>query len=127
MQEIKVSDYIQFVKPTYIYLKLIPNNGIRNNSTDGIAKAIASLYTTVWEQIEIEERKLVQFFGKEWIVGTKYKVNQSSKVTYYVYMEKGKVEFYFILPKQHLTILKERIRNAWSNLTIEEVSEIPLL
>ena len=127
MKGIKASEYIQFVKPTYVYLKLLPNNGIRNNNTDGIAKAIASLYTTLWEQIEIEERKLVQFFGKEWILGTKYKVNQNTKVVYYVYMEKNKVEFYFILPKQHLTILKERIRNAWSNLTIEEVSEIPLL
>ncbi|MDE5977986.1 MAG: hypothetical protein K2G70_05935, partial [Turicibacter sp.] len=127
MKEIKVSDYIQFVKPTYVYLKLIPNNSIKNNNTDGIAKAIASLYTTIWEQIEIEEQKLVQFFGREWILGTKYKVNQSAKVTYYVYMEKDKVEFYFILPKQHVTILKERIKNSWNNLTIEEVSEVPLL
>lgn len=127
MKEIKASEYIRFVKPTYIYLKLTPNNSIRNNSTDGIAKAIASLYTTVWEQIDVEERKLIEFFGKEWILGTKFKVNQRAKVVYYVYMEKGRVEFYFIIPKQHLNILKERIRSAWSNLTIEEVSDIPLL
>ncbi len=174
MKEIKASEYIQFVRPTYIYLKLTPNNSIRNNATDGIAKAIASLYTSVWEQIDIEERKLIEFFGyiylkltpnnsirnnatdgiakaiaslytsvweqidieerklieffgKEWILGTKFKVNQRAKVVYYVYMEKGRVEFYFIIPKQHLNILKERIRSAWSNLTIEEVSDIPLL
>lgn len=127
MKEIKASEYIRFVKPTYIYLKLTPNNSIRNNATDGIAKAIASLYTSVWEQIDIEERKLVEFFGREWIIGTKYKINQRAKVVYYVYMEKGKVEFYFIIPQQHLNILKERIRSAWSNLTIEEVSEVPLL
>ena len=119
MKEIKASEYIRFVKPTYIYLKLTPNNSIRNNSTDGIAKAIASLYTTVWEQNDVEERKLIEFFGKEWILGTKFKVNQRAKVVYYVYMEKGRVEFYFIIPKQHLNILKERIRSAWSNLTIE--------
>lgn len=127
MKEIKASEYIQFVRASYIYLKLTPNNSIRNNATDGIAKAIASLYTSVWEQIDIEERKLVEFFGKEWIIGTKYKINQRAKVVYYVYMEKGRVEFYFIIPKQHLNILKERIRNSWSNLTIEEVSEVPLL
>lgn len=127
MKEIKASEYIRFVKPTYIYLKLTPNNSIRNNTTDGIAKAIASLYTTVWEQIDVEERKLIEFFGKEWILGTKFKVNQRAKVVYYVYMEKGRVEFYFIIPKQHLNILKERVRSAWSNLTIEEVSEVPLL
>ena len=59
MKEIKASEYIQFVRASYIYLKLTPNNSIRNNATDGIAKAIASLYTSVWEQIDIEERKLL--------------------------------------------------------------------
>ena len=125
--EIKISDYINVVKPEYIYLKLTPNNSIRNNNTDSIAKAIASLYQTVWEQITIEEHKLINFFGKEWIIGTKYQVNQPSKVTYYIYIEKNKVEFYFIIPKHHLQIIKERIRNSWNNLTIKEVVEIPML
>src|SRR5699024_1529123 len=98
MKRIKISDYINVVKPSYVFLRLTPNNSIRNNSTHKIAKSIASLYRNLTQNIRKDNAKVVKALGREFLFGTKYTVEMSAKVSYYVYIEKKKVEFYFVIP-----------------------------
>jgi hypothetical protein len=125
VKSIKFSEYCKVVKPEYVYLKLTPNNSIRNNSTNRIAKAISSLYKTIWQQVKIEEGKIIKAFGKEFMIGTKYSLHLGAKVSYLIYIEKKQVGFYFLVPKYAMSILREKIRDAWSNVTIERVESLP--
>jgi hypothetical protein len=125
MKSIKLSDYFRIVKPQYVYLRLKPNNSIRNNTTHKIAKSISSLYRNIIDNIRIEEQKLIKVFGKEFMFGTKYRFEVNSKVSYYVYIEKKRVEFYFIVPIQYLSVIKEKISDSWSGITIEESKTLP--
>lgn len=121
----KISEYVRIVKPEYVYLKLKPNNSIRNNGTHKISRAISGLYKNILENIKRDEEKLVKLFGKEFVIPTKLSIHTSSKVSYFVYLEKSKIEFYFIVPTSQLLFLKEKFSDAWSNVTIEQVSELP--
>lgn len=51
----KLSDVFQVIKPEYVFLKLKPNNSIRNNSTHKLARSISNLYKNVLENIERSE------------------------------------------------------------------------
>lgn len=123
--KIKLSDYISIIKPEYVYLKLTPNNSIRNQSTHKIARAIASLYKNMLQTVKKEQAKVIKFFKKEFLFGTKYSLEMNSKVSYFIYIEKKKIEFYFIIPKRYQSIIKERISDTWSNITFKEVSDLP--
>jgi hypothetical protein len=125
MKRIKFSDYINVVKPSYVYLRLTPNNSIRNQSTHKIAKSIASLYRNITQNIRKEEAKVFKALGREFMFGTKYSVDMSAKVAYYVYIEKKKVEFYFVIPRNYLTLIKEKISDSWSNITAKVVADMP--
>lgn len=121
----KIKDIIQIIKPTYIYLRLKPNNSIRNQTTHTLSKTISSLYRNLIQNIKREEAKVLKLLGKEFLVGTKYSLELTSKVGYFIYIEKQKVEFYFIIPSHYLSIMKEKISSVWSTVTIEQVDEIP--
>jgi hypothetical protein len=121
----KISRVLQVISPDYIYLRLRPNNSIRNQNTHMIARSVASLYRRVWESIKKEDEKILRFLGKEFIVGTRWELHRKSKVSYYIYMEKTRVEFYFIVPSSFLSVLKERVGDVWPGLTIEEVPDLP--
>jgi hypothetical protein len=125
MKFIKLSELIHVVKPEYVFLKLTPNNSIRNNSTHKIAKSISSLYRNISQNIKAEEVKIFKFMKKDFLIGTKYRFEMNSKVSYYIYMEKKKIEFYFIVPKQHLSLIKEKISDSWTNITLSDVKELP--
>lgn len=125
MKGIKLSDYFKVVKPEYVFLKLTPNNSVRNNNTNRIAKGIAALYKNIWRHIKIEEGRLIKALGKEFLFGTRYSFQQPAKVSYFIYIEKQCVGFYFIAPRNALSILKEKIRDSWSNITIEQVDTLP--
>ncbi|MEF3309323.1 hypothetical protein PV433_10440 [Paenibacillus sp. GYB004] len=109
----KISEAIRIVRPEYVFLRLKPNNSIRNNNTHKIARAIASLYRNVTQNIRREEAR----------TGLTYTIN--SKAAYFVYIEKQKVEFYFVIPKQHTSVIREKISDCWQSITIEEVTELP--
>lgn len=126
MNGIKISEYFRVIKPQYVYLRLKPNNSIRNNSTHKLSKSIASLYRNVTESVKKEEAKLIKILGKEFLFGTKFSFEVNSKVSYFIYIEKKKVEFYFIIPSHYQSIIREKISDVWSGITIEEVAEIPL-
>jgi hypothetical protein len=125
MKSLKLSDYLNVVKPSYVYLRLTPNNSIRNQSTHKIAKSIASIYRNLAQTIRKEDAKVVKALGREFLLGTKYSVDMSAKVAYYVYIEKKKVEFYFVIPRQYLTLIKEKISDSWSNITAKVVADLP--
>lgn len=121
----KLSEYFQIIKPEYAYLKLTPNNSIRNNSTHKIARTINSLHKNIVQNIKQEESKLIKFFGRECEVGTRWSLKAWAKFSFYIYMEKKKIEFYFIIPRYHLSIIREKINDSWTNITINEVDSIP--
>lgn len=125
MKRIKLSDYINVAKPSYVYLRLTPNNSIRNQSTHKIAKSIAALYRNIAQNVRKEDAKLIKALGREFLFGTKYSVELASKVAYYVYIEKRKVEFYFVIPRGHLSVIKEKISDSWTNITVKEVAVLP--
>jgi hypothetical protein len=125
MKSITFTKYLQVSHPEYVYLKIKPNNAVRNQGTYKIARAIASLYKTALSNIKIEEHKLIKAFGREFVLGTKYRYTLPAKVGYYIYMEQRKVEFFFIVPRQHLSYLREKLSDVWGQVTIEEVSELP--
>ncbi|MBO0962405.1 hypothetical protein J1P26_22135 [Neobacillus sp. MM2021_6] len=125
MKSLKLSEIVRVNKPEYIFLKLTPNNSIRNQSTHKIAKSIASIYRNITHNIKKEDAKVIKFMKKEFLFGTKYSLEMNSKVSYYVYIEKKKVEFYFVIPKQHLTLIKEKISDSWMNITVKEVQSLP--
>lgn len=125
MKAIKFNDALQIIKPEYVYLRLKPSNSIRNNNTHKLARVISSLYKNTLESIRKEDEKVLRILGRNLPVPTAISYSQPSKVAYFIYIEKKKVEFYFILPRQHLGLIKEKIGDAWAGVTIEEVTELP--
>lgn len=111
MKSIKLKEYFQIVKPTYAYLKLTPHNSIRNYSSDKIAKTIASLYQNLTQKI-VKYEDSIKFYCP-------------LKVSYYIYIEKTKAEFYFIVPEVYLPLFQEKIGDTWKGITITRVYEIP--
>lgn len=126
MKGIPLTKVLQVTQPEYTYLRIKPNNAVRNQGTDKIARAIAALYRSSLANIKVEEHKIMKLFGKKFIIGTQYRYTLPSKVSYYVYMEQNKVEFYFIVPRQHLSYLREKMSDVWGAVTIEEIAELPL-
>lgn len=125
IKTMKLSNIVQIIKPEYVFLKLKPNNSIRNNGTHKVARAIGGLYKNVLESIKREEEKMVKLFGKEFIIPTKFSIQANIKVGYFIYMEKKKVDFYLIVPKSQLAFIKEKISDVWTNITIDTVNELP--
>lgn len=112
MKSIKISDYYKVINPKYRYLKLIPHSSIRNFKSDEIASYVNSMYIDMNKRIIKQDKKLV--------------VKSKCKLSYYIYITKNDVEFYFIVPEYHLSMIKQRINNVWNNkITIEEFKEIP--
>lgn len=104
--------YFEIIKPRYIYLKLTPLKSIRNYESDKILKTVGSLYRALADRIRIENKKL--FF------------TASIKVAYYIVMEKGNIEFYFIIPEAYQYLLRDKISDTWKGITIEPVQSIPM-
>ena len=119
MKSMKMSDILKVTKPKYKYYKLTPNNSVRNQSTYKLARAISSLYRNLFQRIKKEEDGVTK------IIGSKYKLDTFEKVGYFIYIEKKKVEFYFIIPEQHAKFMEEKMSDSWSNVTIKEVNEVP--
>lgn len=125
MKAIPFSQVLQVVKPEYCYVQLTPNNSVRNNNTYKLAKTINSLYKNMAHSIKKDQAKVINALGREFLFGTHYTVTTSPKVSYYVYIEKKRIEFYLIVPKQHYSVLKEKISDTWSNITVSIIESVP--
>lgn len=110
IKSMKLSQYFQILKPTYVYLKLIPDTSIRNYNSSNIAKAVSHMYKNIFQCIKREEKKLV--------------FETQVKCSYLIDIRKTSVDFYFIVPIQYSSIAKEKIRETWPKVTIEEVESI---
>lgn len=108
---IKISKYFELVNPTYVFFKLIPHSSCKNNSSDKLAQLVNKVYLDFNKRIYKEEKKLF------------FKTN--SKVSYYIYIEKHKAEFYFIVPMTYKNLFKEKISDTWRNIEIQEVDVLP--
>lgn len=111
-KSIKISKYFEIINPEYVYLQLIPNNSIRNYNSDKIAKAINTLYLTLAQRIHRQDKKMF--------------IYRPSKVSYYTYIDKTTVEFYFIIPSARLNLIKDKIGDTWKGITIQQVDKIPI-
>lgn len=127
MKSIKFSDVVKVVYPEYVYFKLTPDNSARNNSTYKIAKTISSLYKNILHNVKREQAKVIKLTGikKDFLFGTKYSIMLNHKTSYYIYIEKQKIEFYFIVPRYCLSVMSEKLNDVWPNITISEVKEVP--
>lgn len=116
---------IEVIKPDYVFIKLIPNNSLKNTQTHLIARTIANMYKSLWQTVIREDEKVVNLFKRQFSIGTKWSLKRQGKIGYFVYLEKTKIEFYFIIPQHYYSVMKERITGVWNGITIEEVPEIP--
>lgn len=122
---LKLREAIEIIKPEYVFLKLKPNNSIRNNSTHKLARSISGLYKNVIENISKQEERAIKILGRDVFFPTKVSIQTNSKVSYFIYMEQKKIDFYFIVPRHQLMYIKEKISDVWTQITIEEVDTLP--
>jgi hypothetical protein len=113
MKSITVSRYFEIIHPEYVYLRLIPLKSIRNYDSDKIVLAIASMYQNILQRIRRQN--------------SKYFFHVAPRVSYYIYIEKNRVEFFFIVPKDYLTLIKDKIVDTWHGITIQAVVAVPTL
>lgn len=108
----KLNEYYQIINPKYKYLKIMPHTSAKNNKSDEIAAVVNSMYKSLKNRITKENNKLI--------------VEAQCKLSYYIYIAKENVSFYFIVPEYYLGMIKNKINSTWGNkINIEEVSEIP--
>ena len=110
MKSMKISQYLQIIKPTYVYLRLIPDTSIRNYNSTNIAKSISHMYKGIIDRINREEKHFV--------------IKSQVKCSYLIDIYKDNVFFYFIVPIQYKTIIVEKITGTWKKVSIEEVPQI---
>ena len=118
--------FINVSYPEYVYLKLIPNDSVRNNTTHKLAKAINSLYTPITQLIKREQSKVISLLGNDFLVGSNYSLQIRPKASYYIHIENKQVSFYLVVPKMSLSIIKEKINDVWPTTTALVVDSIPL-
>lgn len=107
----KLSEYFEIRNPTYIILKLKPTTDIEDANSEKIGRAIASLYKTVVNRIVKEQKK--------------YVLQASVKVSYYITLTKKEISFFFIIPSFYETVVREKIRSTWRNITLDVVKTVP--
>lgn len=113
MKSIKLSSYYQIINPNYRYLKIIPHTSAKNNKSDEIAAVVNSMYKSLKNRITKENNKIA--------------IQSRCKLSYYIYITKESVSFYFIVPDYYLSLIKNKINSTWGNkINIEEVDEIPI-
>lgn len=110
MKTLKLSDYYEIRRPTYVYLKIVPDSSIRNYNSSSIAKSMALLYRNVFQMVKRENKKII--------------VETNFKLSYLINITKSDISFYFIVPLLYKDRIKEKIRNTWKRCTVEEVAGI---
>lgn len=114
---------IQIIKPNYLYAKLKPNNSIRNQSTHLISKTISGMYRSIFQNLKVINSKQLKLFRKELFIPTKFEYSLIGKISFFIYMEKEKIEFYFIFPDYIKKVFEEKLSAVWNHVTIEYIEE----
>lgn len=112
MKTMKMSEWLEFTQPRYLFLRLTPSFSVRNYNSDNFISLIGRLYVSMNDRINTINKKLI--------------IEGSAKLGYYIYMEKTKVEFYFVVPEKHFNLFKDKIIDTWANrITITNIESIP--
>lgn len=111
-KSMKLNDYVKVIKNEYVTVQIIPAKSNRNNNTDAIAQIINKMYLKANQLIIRENKKLI--------------ISTQAKVSYCIHITKDKVEFYFIIPKIHITKFKTKFIEVWKNVEVKEVDRIPV-
>ena len=111
VKSINMSKYFELINPEYVFFKLTPHSSCKNNNSDKLAQLVNKMYLQLNKKIYREEKKLF------------FKTN--CKISYYIYIEKNKAEFYFIIPYPYKRLFKEKISDIWKNIEVKEVKDIP--
>ena len=112
VKSVKLSDYYEYRKCEYSYVRLIPVKSNRNNNTEQIASLINKMFKQSSKYINQASKKLI--------------ITQKPKVSFYIHIQKTKVQFYFIIPKQFLNQFKVKFKEIWKSIEIKEVDNIPV-
>ncbi|MCB2297829.1 type IV secretory system conjugative DNA transfer family protein [Clostridium tagluense] len=107
---IPISKYLQLIKPQYVYLQITPHKSTRNYNSSNIAKAIQHTYKAINKRVKIEQNKL--------------RIETNFKISYVIDIRKINTSFYFIVPKVFLNIIIEKIREIWSQVSLDIVDKI---
>lgn len=111
MLSVPISKYIEIKQQKYIYLKLIPTKSIKNNQTYDILKLVNKMFINLNKQIKIQDKKLI--------------IQTQMKASYYIYITKEKINFYFIVPEIFYSKFKIKFKEVWKSVQIEECDYIP--
>lgn len=106
---LKLSNYFELRKPTYVYISILPHKSIRNYTSNNIAKAIAKTYKAINERIYREQKKLI--------------IETNFKISYIIDIQNNDSKFYFLIPEKFLDRILEKIKEIWSKATVEIVEE----
>ena len=98
VKSMKLSDYYEYRKCEYSYVRLIPVKSNRNNNTEQIASLINKMFKQSSKYINQASKKLI--------------ITQKPKVSFYIHIQKTKVQFYFIIPKQWIKHLYSSLSNT---------------
>ena len=112
VKTMKLSDYYEYRKCEYSIIQLIPTKSNKNNNTEQIASLINKMFKQSSKYIRQEGRRLI--------------IEQKPKVSFYIHIQKNKVQFYFIIPKAYLNQFKVKFKEVWKNIEIKEVDNIPV-
>lgn len=112
MKAIALSRYFEVIHPVYSYYKITPLKSLRNYNSDRLLNLISKMYKSLTHRI-IKENK-------------KYFFNAPCKVSYFIYMERDNIEFYFIIPTEYKNLLIDKISDIWKGIAIDNVEAIPL-
>ena len=102
----------EYRKTEYCYIKLIQITSNKNNNTEQIALLINKMFKQTYKYIRQEGKKII--------------IEQKPKVSFYIHIEKNKVQFYFVIPKAYLNQFKIKFKEVWKNIEIKEVDNIPV-
>ena len=111
MLSVPISKYVEIKQQKYIYLKLIPTKSIKNNQTYDILKLVNKMFINLNKQIKIQDKKLI--------------IQTQMKASYYIYITKEKINFYFIVPEIFYSKFKIKFKEVWKSVQIEECDYIP--
>lgn len=109
VKTLKLSEYFEIRKPTYLYVKITPHKSTRNYTSNNIAKAIAHTYKSINKRMYKQQKKLI--------------IETNFKISYVIDIQNKNCNFYFIVPKFCLSTILEKIKEIWSKATIEVLEE----
>lgn len=109
-KKISMRKFFQLKNPQYVYLRLTPHTSTRNYNSSSIAMAMHNIQRGISRRIKKEE--------KCWTYET------IEKCSYMIDIYKNEVMFYLIVPKVHVAMAKEKVREVWPRTTIDEVEGV---